>query len=143
MTSIPASRNARAITFAPRSCPSRPGFATTTLIFPAIGRILEDRRLAPDAPHIAEGVAHLAHRDVGAGAGDDRLHQVRVTRGGAFELRERRLDRTGVPPRADALHPLDLLLLERRVDAEDLELRLIVELVSVDADDHALLLLDL
>lgn len=35
MTSIPASRNARAMIFAPRSCPSRPGFAITTLIFPA------------------------------------------------------------------------------------------------------------
>src|SRR4051794_34878963 len=30
MTSIPASRSARATTFAPRSWPSRPGFATTT-----------------------------------------------------------------------------------------------------------------
>src|SRR6188472_1168767 len=30
MTSNPASRNARAITLAPRSCPSRPGLATTT-----------------------------------------------------------------------------------------------------------------
>src|ERR687891_176331 len=28
MTSIPASRNARATTLAPRSCPSRPGLAT-------------------------------------------------------------------------------------------------------------------
>src|SRR5436305_1774436 len=33
MTSIPASRSARAITLAPRSCPSRPGFATSTRIF--------------------------------------------------------------------------------------------------------------
>src|SRR4051812_45583263 len=33
MTSIPASRRARAMIFAPRSCPSRPGFATTTRIF--------------------------------------------------------------------------------------------------------------
>src|SRR5919197_821112 len=31
MTSIPASRSARAITFAPRSCPSRPGLATRIL----------------------------------------------------------------------------------------------------------------
>src|ERR671933_416243 len=39
MTSIPASRSARAMIFAPRSCPSRPGFATTTLILrPSIGR---------------------------------------------------------------------------------------------------------
>src|ERR1051325_10171348 len=33
MTSIPASRKARAITFAPRSWPSKPGLATSTRIF--------------------------------------------------------------------------------------------------------------
>src|SRR5689334_7857346 len=32
MTSMPASRSARAITLAPRSCPSRPGLATSTRI---------------------------------------------------------------------------------------------------------------
>src|ERR1700693_393715 len=32
MTSMPASRSARAITFAPRSCPSSPGFAINTRI---------------------------------------------------------------------------------------------------------------
>src|SRR3954462_10262113 len=32
MTSMPASRRARAMIFAPRSCPSRPGLATTTRI---------------------------------------------------------------------------------------------------------------
>src|SRR4051794_37400304 len=32
ITSMPASRSARAMIFAPRSCPSRPGFATTTRI---------------------------------------------------------------------------------------------------------------
>src|SRR5919197_1933098 len=37
MTSIPASRSARAMIFAPRSCPSRPGFATTTRILRAVG----------------------------------------------------------------------------------------------------------
>src|SRR5437899_1445508 len=37
MTSIPASRSARATTFAPRSCPSRPGFAISTRIFFPIG----------------------------------------------------------------------------------------------------------
>src|SRR4051794_12213537 len=34
MTSIPASRSARAMIFAPRSCPSSPGLATTTRILP-------------------------------------------------------------------------------------------------------------
>src|SRR5436305_10575531 len=33
MTSMPASRRARAMTLAPRSCPSRPGLATSTRIF--------------------------------------------------------------------------------------------------------------
>src|SRR5579884_4079982 len=47
---MPASRSARAMIFAPRSCPSRPGFATTTLIFPAtVGQYrngeADDRRL--------------------------------------------------------------------------------------------------
>src|SRR4051795_4402024 len=32
MTSMPASRSARAMIFAPRSCPSSPGLATTTRI---------------------------------------------------------------------------------------------------------------
>src|SRR3954447_7644516 len=34
MTSMPASRSARATTFAPRSWPSRPGLATTTRMRP-------------------------------------------------------------------------------------------------------------
>src|SRR5919204_6821194 len=38
MTSMPASRSARAMIFAPRSCPSRPGLAITTRIFPATFR---------------------------------------------------------------------------------------------------------
>src|SRR5712691_11854454 len=43
MTSIPTSRSARAMIFAPRSCPSRPGFAITTLIFRAMPRSLKPR----------------------------------------------------------------------------------------------------
>src|SRR5690349_2133980 len=37
MTSIPASRRARAMILAPRSWPSRPGLATTTRILRAVG----------------------------------------------------------------------------------------------------------
>src|SRR6266545_2515677 len=37
---MPASRSARAMIFAPRSCPSRPGFAITTRIFLAMPRSL-------------------------------------------------------------------------------------------------------
>src|SRR5256885_3091332 len=37
MTSMPASRRARAMILAPRSCPSRPGLATTTRILRWVG----------------------------------------------------------------------------------------------------------
>src|SRR5689334_12238655 len=49
MTSIPASRKARAMIFAPRSCPSRPGLAMTTLILRATAR-----SLVPAHPHERE-----------------------------------------------------------------------------------------
>src|SRR6266852_3019302 len=45
MTSKPASRSARATIVAPRSCPSRPGFATTTRILRSLIRC--PRRGAP------------------------------------------------------------------------------------------------
>src|ERR1700749_171760 len=38
MTSMPASRSARAMIFAPRSCPSSPGLAKTTRILRAMTR---------------------------------------------------------------------------------------------------------
>src|SRR5919202_2295863 len=42
MTSIPASRSARAMIFAPRSWPSSPAFAMTTRIFRAtVGKYME------------------------------------------------------------------------------------------------------
>src|ERR1700675_4686869 len=98
MTSMPASRSARAMIFAPRSCPSRPGLATTTLILPAIPRVywppLEDGCLAPNAPDLAERIAQLAHRHIGAGGIDDWPHQVAVFASGVLlQPRERRLDR--------------------------------------------------
>src|SRR4051794_18326545 len=43
---MPASRNARAITFAPRSCPSRPGFATSTRIFRLVPTVIVYSSLA-------------------------------------------------------------------------------------------------
>src|SRR5215212_3653780 len=41
ITSIPASRSARAMILAPRSCPSRPGFAITTRSFDATMQVYE------------------------------------------------------------------------------------------------------
>src|SRR5216117_3749032 len=63
MTSIPASRSARAMIFAPRSWPSRPGFAITTRIFRAMTESLRgERPVRPvDAPP-GEPAAHPEHR---------------------------------------------------------------------------------
>src|SRR6185437_2477033 len=105
---------------------------------------LKDRGLPPDAPDVAEGVAHLAHRHVGACGSHDRLHQVAVLMRRIFaQTRQRLLGRGGIAARAERLHPVDLLALERRIDLEDLKLALFVELVAVDADDDPLLPLDL
>src|SRR5690349_14025203 len=79
MTSIPASRRARATTFAPRSWPSRPGLATTIRIwscivvspFPAAGS--EGIGGHVRAPHVTKRVGHLA--DGGAGR-EGVLHRV-------------------------------------------------------------------
>src|SRR5215211_2192488 len=68
MTSMPASRSARAMILAPRSCPSRPGFATTTRIL----RLLTRREVTPGAlPADATGGARL----LGAGAAVHRHSQ--------------------------------------------------------------------
>src|SRR5829696_3983106 len=82
MTSMPASRSARAMIFAPRSWPSRPGFATTTRILrvevaAAMGGILaRDGRRAPQLAHdqlhlLVGGTVDRADDRVGAGLADD------------------------------------------------------------------------
>src|SRR5918997_659848 len=64
MTSIPASRSARAMIFAPRSWPSRPGLATTTRIFLVVGAAGIERARGFGAPRRAEGYdARLARAE--------------------------------------------------------------------------------
>src|SRR5215218_4525606 len=65
MTSIPASRRARAMILAPLSWPSRPTFATTTLIVRSIASpILEDLARVQDAFRVDEPL-YLAHEGQG------------------------------------------------------------------------------
>src|SRR6188508_600693 len=65
MTSIPASLSARAMIFAPRSCPSRPGFAMTTRIVPGTSA---EYRGAPDRHRLLAGVAEPRQRTFGVHA---------------------------------------------------------------------------
>src|SRR5579859_8284923 len=50
MTSMPASRKARAMTFAPRSCPSSPGLATRTRIFLFTSEVMREPEIITARP---------------------------------------------------------------------------------------------
>src|SRR6476469_2223208 len=87
MTSIPASRSARAMIFAPRSCPSRPGLATTTRIFfVEVGAAMgaDSMALPRDAElHLHVRLVDRADERVGAGAGQLLAERARGLEGGA------------------------------------------------------------
>src|SRR4029453_11440548 len=105
---------------------------------------LENRRLAPGPPDLAQRVAHLAHGHVRARGVDDRGHQISVLVGRlGLQSGERRLGRGRVAARPPRLDALDLVALEGGVDVEDLDLLLVRVLVAVHAHDHALAALDL
>src|SRR6476620_4257085 len=108
MTSMPASRSARAMIFAPRSCPSRPGLATTTRIF----------RLEPAADISGGSLLHDELHPLSAEAVDRAVDDVRAALGqllgvaagavdAGVELDRARLDGDGVRG-AGAEAPLDL-----------------------------------
>ena len=61
-----------------------------------------------------------------------------VAGGGFLELGQLGLDRGGVAAGADALDAVDLLALQRGVDAEDLDLAVVALGVGVHADQRAL-----
>src|SRR4029078_766903 len=114
MTSIPASRSARAMTFAPRSWPSRPGFAITTRILFVIQQLntrdsslgilhvalrsSDDCFLRPFPPPFPQHIAHFSERGVRANGIEDWRHQV-VRSGGCAA---HRLERAAPLPRGAA-----------------------------------------
>src|SRR5262245_9608444 len=137
MTSIPASLNARATNFAPRSWPSRPGLAIRMrmrlLLEGKVGsppvasgragrrpaaRSLDDAVLAILAEDLSQGVADLAQRDIPVGARHDRRHQVVAARRRPPQPIEGRGGDAGVAASAEPLQPVDLLALEGRIDPQ-------------------------
>src|ERR1043166_8223241 len=111
MTSMPASRRARAITLAPRSWPSRPGLAMTTrsflksAIYPLKSATSYHRNLFVLAPDLAQRVAHLADRRIGADRIEDGRHDVLARARDRAQPIERALDAVRV---ARPLQPLEL-----------------------------------
>src|SRR5437867_3680267 len=88
MTSMPASRRARAITFAPRSWPSSPGLATSTRIGGRMVRGGSFRVRAEDGP---QRVADFAQRRVGADGVQQAGHGVPGSFGSALQRVQRLL----------------------------------------------------
>src|SRR5712692_694355 len=94
MTSIPASRSARAMIFAPRSWPSSPGLAIKTRIFFSgisvetrsfplqRGITLSDSHFFVSAENLAHGVANFAERGVGLHGIVNERHEIIFAFGG-------------------------------------------------------------
>src|SRR3954469_8959175 len=101
MTSMPASRSARAMIFAPRSCPSRPGLATT----PRILRLEASMRPGsyPALALHADGHPHVGRVDVAVDDVGARLAQ-RLGVGPALLVARDEVD--GALARIDVVHRL-------------------------------------
>src|SRR3990172_891417 len=150
MTSMPASRRARAMTLAPRSWPSRPGLATSTRIFLSVISSLRPLRLCGErylghgdffvgAEDGAEGVADFAQGGVGAHAVEDARHRVLVAAGGGLQILECLGDAAVVALAPHLGKPFTLLASHRLVNLENLQRRLLSSHIVVDADDDLLL----
>src|SRR6266446_9124310 len=73
---MPASRSARAIILAPRSCPSSPGFAIKTRIFFSGMKRSGDGDFFVGAEDFAHGVADFAESGVGFYGVEEVGHQI-------------------------------------------------------------------
>src|SRR5262249_12739541 len=149
-----------AITLAPRSCPSSPGLAITTLSFrirvadgtgdwiwltsgmlvvPRSPSPSDDRNFLVLAPHLAERVACLADCGVRADSVEDWRHQVLCRLRRLTQTIERAPDGVVVARPAQRLELHQLLVRGRLVDVENLDRRLVGLDEVVDADDHLVL----
>src|SRR3982750_210872 len=152
MTSMPASRRARAMILAPRSWPSKPGLATTTRILRAVAVVIGGGRVAPALENgrlrirpedLLHGGDHLALGGAGAGGGDDRLHQVALGRGDPLQLGQRAGDGGAVAAGAGGGGGVGLLAFEPPGDLQDRGRLFVLLDEVVGADDDPLALVDL
>src|SRR5260370_4078357 len=134
MTSIPASRNARAITLAPRSCPSSPGLATNT----RIGLFIQsDRaRLRIGAEHIPQRFTDVTERGVSADSVQNVRHAVLRTLGRAPQGIQRSGYAPLIPSRPQRRQLAYLALMRRLIDLKDLDGFLAIRLERIDTYDN-------
>src|SRR2546428_5920700 len=119
MTSMPASRSARAITLAPRSCPSRPGLATNT----RIGLFIKSdcARFLIGAEHIPQSGTDLAQRRVGADGVQDVRHRILRTLSRAPETVQGATHLRPVPPLPQRRQFTHLAFVRCLIDLQDLD----------------------
>src|SRR5215470_18751768 len=134
MTSNPPSRSARAIIFAPRSCPSSPGFATR--ILSRLSAITSNPAwVAIYAELDAKDFADLADRDLAAHGLEYRLHQVFVRTTGFGDARQRFAHLGRIALALHLAHALHLPLLDSWFDLEGLDRNFLGYRVLVDPHD--------
>src|SRR5229473_782360 len=151
MTSKPPSRRARAIILAPRSWPSRPGFATrmrnrfsATLLYPI--RLdpvlspsifaLNPTRITIDAELGTIDIANLTDRRVMPHSFANRTHKIRARTAGLRDALQGFFYRDAVALALHLAHALDLPFLELVLDLQRLDRNLFGDAVLVDADDR-------
>src|SRR5215475_1962101 len=125
MTSIPASRSARAMTFAPRSWPSSPGLAMRTRIFFIGGAtnsaFSSNCDLFVGAKSVAHGVADFAEGGVGFDCVVDEGHQIIFAFGRGAKRGEAACDFVARTLGAKFLQSLGLTMREGFVNLQNLE----------------------
>src|SRR5690242_815130 len=88
--------------------------------------------------HLPQSVADLAHGRVAFDRMDDGGHQVLAGTGGLFDGFEPKLPRGCVAPHAQGAHALDLLAFEVRIDPQNVDRLLLVDLKAIHADHNLL-----
>src|SRR5260370_40480186 len=134
MTSMPASRNARAITLAPRSCPSNPGLATSTRIRLFIQ---SDRaRLLIGAEHIPQSVTDFTERCVSANSVQNVRHGILRTLSRTPQGVQRPGHSRLIPPRPQRRQLSYLAFIRCLIDLKDLDGFLAIRLERIDTHDN-------
>src|SRR5882762_11849030 len=122
---MPASRNARAMTLAPRSWPSSPGLAINTRIFfvmrGAASRWSRYRDLFVGAEGVAHGVADFAECGVGFDGVIDEGHEVVLALARGSQSVESPQHFIARPLCAQFLQPRRLAMRNRFVDLQNIE----------------------
>src|SRR5262245_37372968 len=140
---MPASRRALAMTLAPRSWPSSPGFAMITRILCTETLAASNyRRFLVFPPDFPKRIAHFADGRIPADGFDEQRHRIGRAAGAFLEGVQGRADAAIVPRLTQPIERCQLPLGRRLVDVERANRLVLVSDELIDADDDLVALLD-